>query len=927
MHIILPLVAGLLTGALLGIEGFLPGVLLGYLLWAQQDARKRHKELEAKVNVLVHRLALEEKPTAEVPQASTAAPQAPTPEEALPQPIPPPTPPPVAEPSTVEPGPPAVERPSVPPPIHPDRPPVPTPVPEKAAPPEKDIFGPIKELVFGGNPLVRVGVVVLFFGFAFLVKYAVDNDLFPIELRLAATALAGIALTGVGWRLRTKRPDVGLALQGGGVGVLYLSIFAAFRLYELIPGGLAFGLLVAVALLTALVAVLQNAQSLAVLALLGGFFAPVLASTGEGSHVALFSYYVVLNAAVVAIAWFKPWRPLNLVGFFCTFGIAGLWMAEAYEPAFYGTTQPFLVLFFLIYFGITLLHARHRLPTMKNLVDGTLVFGLPVAVFSLQAVLMQPYTYGLAWSAFAFGLFYVVAAWLLYRRAPETIRMLVESFAGIGLALGTMILPFAADATWTGTGWALEGAALIWLGVRQQRLLVRLAGYVLQLAAAASFMSSLDDFSAAWPVLNPYFCGMMALSLAALFTAYYVQTRPEQVRTWEPGLSHVYLAMGTLWWLIGGIAEIVREVGDYDGEVAFQVVVAFVALTAMLAAWLRSVLDWKSLRVPALLLLLELFFLCSIGAFGLDHPLQEGGFVAWPLAFAAHLFVLRRFEGEAASGLLNLLHGGGLWLLALLGGWEVYWLAERFAPPETVWMLLGLGALPILLVFLAVNGARGEAWPLGAKRRAYLLAGSVPLLVFAWWWSMYVSLASSADPAPLPYLPLVNPLDLVLGLGLLVAVMWYRTARRRLDGFGTNVPRVGLLWVLSLTAFVWLNATLARTVYFWAEVPYDADALMASTIFQTALTIFWAMLGVTTMVIAARRGGRTVWIAAAVLLGLTVVKLFAVDLRSIGTGARIVTFLVVGVLLLLVGYFAPVPPERSEQVDVEPPEPEPSVPA
>ncbi len=923
MQIVLPLIVGALTGALLGIEGFIPGALIGYLLWAQQDSKKRQKELETQVQLLTAKATLGAAPPAAskpAPQPAAAVEAPDTIDTALPvtgepteaEPVPPPLPPQVTAPSES-----AAPEPAAAPTLAEERPRVP--LPEESVSPPRDVLAPLKALLFGGNPLVRVGVVVLFFGFAFLVKYAVDNDIFPIELRLAATALAGIALTGLGWRLREKRPDVGLAMQGGGVGVLYLSIFAAFRLYELIPSGIAFGLLVAVAVLTALVAVLQNAQSLAVLALLCGFFAPVLASTGEGSHVALFSYYLVLNAAVVAIAWFKPWRPLNLVGFFCTFGIAGLWMAEQYEPAFFRSTEPFLILFFLIYFGVALLHARHRLPKMTNLVDGTLVFGLPVFVFGLQAVMMEAYAYGLAWSAFGFGLFYVVAAWLLYQRAPETIRMLVEAFAGIGIAMATMILPFAADATWTGTGWALEGAALVWLGVRQKRLLVRLAGYVLQLAAAGSFIVSLETFSATWPVLNPYFCGMIALSVSALFTAYYVQTRREQVKKWEPGIAYVYLATGTLWWLIGGIAEIVREVGDYSDDLAFHGVLVFLALSAVLATVLRKRLVWQSLRIPALLLLMELFLLCGISAFGLDHPLQGGGYVSWPLALLAHLVVLRRFEGDASGAILNLLHGAGLWLLSILGSWELYWLADSYAPQDTVWAFLGIGAMPILLVFLAVRGANGSGWPLGERRKAYLLWGSIPLLFFAWWWSVYFSLSFAADPDPWPYIPIANPLDLVLALGLLVAVMWYRTSRRLLDDFGKEQTTVGLLWVLSLTAFVWLNASLARTVHFWTGVPYEIDTLMASTNFQTALTIFWAVLGVTTMVIASRRGGRIVWIAAAALLGLTVVKLFAVDLSSIGAGARIVTFLVVGVLLLLVGYFAPVPPERPDPVEETPP--------
>ena len=87
----------------------------------------------------------------------------------------------------------------------------------------------------GGNTVVRVGVVVLFFGVAFLLRYAYEHVHAPIELRLAGVAAGAIALLAFGWRLRERRTGYALALQGGGIGVLYLVIFAAFKLYQLMP--------------------------------------------------------------------------------------------------------------------------------------------------------------------------------------------------------------------------------------------------------------------------------------------------------------------------------------------------------------------------------------------------------------------------------------------------------------------------------------------------------------------------------------------------------------------------------------------------------------------------------------------------------------------------------------------------------------------
>jgi uncharacterized membrane protein len=146
--------------------------------------------------------------------------------------------------------------------------------------------------LFGGNTIVRMGVVVLFVGLAFLAKYAIDHAILPPELRLASIGVAGLALFVFGFRLRTKKPDklaYALTLQGAGVAVLYLTVFAAFRLYQFLPAGAAFVVLGLVCAFSTAIALLQNAMPMAFIGFAGAFAAPLLVSTGQGNHVALFS--------------------------------------------------------------------------------------------------------------------------------------------------------------------------------------------------------------------------------------------------------------------------------------------------------------------------------------------------------------------------------------------------------------------------------------------------------------------------------------------------------------------------------------------------------------------------------------------------------------------------------------------------------------
>src|SRR5258708_21563207 len=163
-------------------------------------------------------------------------------------------------------------------------------------PPPPSEPNPIIQWFLGGNTIVRVGLLILFFGLGFLIKYGVEQQMIPVELRVAAVGAAGLALLVIGWRLRRKREGYALSLQGAGVAVLYLTIFGAMKLYGLIPAPLAFALLVAIAALSAFLAVAQDSLVFAIFAEAGGFIAPILAAAGHGNHVIVFTSYLLRNA-------------------------------------------------------------------------------------------------------------------------------------------------------------------------------------------------------------------------------------------------------------------------------------------------------------------------------------------------------------------------------------------------------------------------------------------------------------------------------------------------------------------------------------------------------------------------------------------------------------------------------------------------------
>ena len=794
--------------------------------------------------------------------------------------------------------------------------------PPAFTPPAPSKPNPIWAWITGGNTLARVGIVLLFIGVGFLLKYAAEHVTVPLELRIAGVAIGGVALLVLGWMLRERRTAYAMILQGGGVGVLYLTVFAALKLYALVPAPAAFGLLVAIAAFSAVLAVKQDSLALAAIGVIGGFAAPILTSSGSGNHVVLFGYYALLNAGIFGIAWFKAWRLLNLLGFVCTFIVGTAWGVTRYRAGDFATTEPFLVLFFLFYVGIAVLYALRRSVEVRHYVDGTIVFGTPLVAAGLQQALVRPYEFGMAISAVAMSALYLVLARVLWTTRRDDLRLLTESFLALGIVFATLAVPLAFDARVTSATWALEGAAIVWVGVRQGRVLARAFGVLLQLAAGAAFVLGGSWFmlhlpAGALPILNREFVGAVLVALGGLITAFVYQRGGEAVKPIERVLIPAIFGWGVLWWLFAGGNEIDRFVAPPRQLAAL---VAFAAVTALAFAFASRRLAWPMARVPALLLGVALLVAAVVGALDgfatIGHLFGGGGFIAWPFAIVVYALLLRRFEREgayAADGwVFRGAHAVLLWVVAIVVAHELAWLVVRHVARDGIWRHIPWGVVPALALAGVCSLAGRGGWPVAAHSRAYLVVGAIPLVLWMLAWAFAVGIVSDGNPAPLPYVPIVNPIDLTLGVIAVALVTWVR----RLAQEGVDVhklaPREAVIGVPAVLAFLWMNAIVLRSIHHWFGVAWSPDAMWSSTLVQAVLSILWAVIALATMVVANRMGTRTGWIAGATLLAVVVVKLFAVDLSRIGGIERIVSFIGVGLLLLLIGYLAPVPPHRKE---------------
>ena len=759
----------------------------------------------------------------------------------------------------------------------------------------------VKRWFTEGNVPVKIGVLVLFAGVAAALKFASDQGFLnaPIEVRLALIAAGAGAGLALGWRERLRKRVFALSLQGGAIGVLLLTVFAAYRLYHLLPSGLAFALVLVLVAGAALLAVLQNASALAALGFLGGYLAPVLISTGSGNHVVLFSYYALLNAAVFAIAWYRPWRVLNLIGFVFTFGVGTAWGVKFYRPELFASVEPFLIAFFVFFVAIGVLYVIRQTERRRPWIDGTLVFGTPLLAFPLQAAMLHDNRMALAFSAVAVaGIYAGLVAWL---RRRTDLRLLTEAYAALALGFVTLAVPIAFSAAVTSGLWALEGAGAAWIGLRQKRRLTWFAGLLLQLLAGVAYLGHLGldvfgvvDAPDAMLLINGYWLGAAILAFAGFaLSLLHARHRP------LPALEIVLFVWACGWWLSGGVLELGRGARAI-GMLPF--VLAYLGATIALAGVLRGTLRWP--RLDWLAALCSGLGLIATFAVAIDRgaPIGADNAGYWLVYLLALGFALWRMRSDPTVA-TRLAHLVALWTLVALATLQAKDWVDAQADLGDGWLFLALMSPLLLLTSLLWRRPRLFAWPLAAVFDGYRRGWFVPalvLLALAWLVGLFVA----GDAAPLPYLPVINPLELTL-LASLALLLGY--VRARVPGM-QDVRRA---WALA--AFALVSMGVLRAIHHWTAAPWS-PAVLDSALTQTALTVTWSLIGVAAWIVGSRKLRRPAWLAGAVLMGVVLVKLVLVDRQYMGDINGVISFIAVGLLMVGVGYFAPSPP-KSPTVD------------
>jgi uncharacterized membrane protein len=371
----------------------------------------------------------------------------------------------------------------------------------------------------GSHWLNRVGIAAVLIGVSFFLEYAFEHNWIGPSTRVVIGLLAGIAIVLWSERFRKRGYDIfSYSLKAVGIGVLYLSLWASFQVYHLLPSSMVFAAMIIVTAFTCALAVAQDAEVLAIFAIAGGFATPALLSTGENHEIILFSYLVLLDLALIILTLVKPWRRISILGFIGTLVYYIGWYNTFYDRAQLTATLIFATLFFAIFAAAPLLLLRHSedrtIPLALAFANGVTYF---LQGYVMLIALSSTET---AWFALLLATFYL----LLVRvkigardiTATNNLRLMHLALA-IGLI--TVAIPIRLENHAITIGWLIESAALLWVAGRLKSDLLNIFALG-ALALGVGKLLLVDDFAPATLLFNNRMA-VYAVAVAVLAYAAY----------------------------------------------------------------------------------------------------------------------------------------------------------------------------------------------------------------------------------------------------------------------------------------------------------------------------------------------------------------------------------------------------------------------
>ena len=772
-----------------------------------------------------------------------------------------------------------------------------------------------------GNWLSRIGIIILFIGLGFLAKLAYDRGwLNPVIQLLAGAGCGGVLLlAGDHWK-KTYRAWA-QALTGGGIAVLYLSIFGSYALNDLMPFLVTFGLMFLVTILAVGIALRRESMAVAIIGIVGAFLVPIvlrasdLNSDGEagssGGPGLMIAYILVLDAGIVGLSTFRNWRWFTLLGLGGSLAVYGLWYANSGHDGSVSAAQWSLTGIFLCFVAATTLFhvVWRRVPELTDL-----------ALMSTNAAIYFCVSYGLLWGDYrgwlgifsvALSVLYAMTGYLAWRRSEDNRRLSLFAF-GIAIVFLTIAIPVQLHrsyASWITAAWAVEGAALTWIAVRQNMpkwQLWGLGAFAMALVGLFAFNAAIDAEQFR-PFINDTFWAFSISILAFYASAYFLRREGEALQPWFFTAMMLSASVLTVWLFSGeivGFAES-RILGAHARGAAFRE--------------LRNIESARSLGLVSLWVAYGLCLLVA-GARKNWYWLRAAGYGLMAVACVVTMALLNHshvmISRWISQPLFNYSFGG--FALCSIGLYVSVYLVTRNRDKlpafEKIICLTALVAANVLSV-----------WALSAEVTTFL-SGSANLrnvvLVILWCaYGFLLMLAGAWKRFPVARFGGYALVAAAVGVALTM-LNHSQAAIQRTNS--TPVINYSFGGVFACICFIYLAAYLTaknRGSLIDAEkvvLPVLIVAANVLTLFglswetltyvsggygkSMGLTMLWATYALVLIVVGIVGRWRWVRLGGLALVSLAIFKLLIIDTFTLESGYRVAAYLTLGVLLLAGGF-------------------------
>ena len=753
--------------------------------------------------------------------------------------------------------------------------------------PSVDFSGWNWEWLLGGNWLARIGIVALIIGAGFFISLAIENGWLGETERVALGIVGGLAFLGAGEYWRKRYAVWAQTVTGGGLAILYLSIYGAFALYGLISPLTAFGMFFLITLAGAGLALRptpsqpNGAVAIAVFSIFGGFATPLLLQERLPDERLLLAYVLVLDLGVLALASLRNWRWFTLLSWAGSLVLFGFWQREL-EPAI-ALSQVGLTVIFLIFAGATtLFHLIWR--RAANIADLALMLLNGAAYFGISYWLIfnefRPWIGGFT---VLLGAFYVLMSYLALLGGRTQLNLGLFA-AGMGVTFITIAAPVQLGGPWVSLAWGVEGLVLLELSFLLRIRELRWFGYIV-FAVSGVWLLALDtpgafreDFT---PFLNDYMLSYGGAVLLPALASYLIWRRRDGLEWHEQDGRHVF----AVWACVFAAIAVPLQL---DGA---WITVAW-AVEALFLLWLSFPLKMPPVRWFGYVM----FAVFSVWLLAVDTP---GAF--WEdLALFLNWYML----SYAVVILSFALAGYLLWLRR-----EVVDQREQAAYPVFAVGACVFGAIAVPLQLEGVWVT--VAW---AAEAIFLLALSFLIRMREVRWFSYGLLGAmlarllAFDTFDLDletFRPVVNWRFLSFAVAIatlyLAAGLVRRDSGRLAFRMTQEETQAVFLALLGLANFVTLWILSAEIMASADSAFFNLPADVSENVTSLGLSLLWAIYAAVLIVLGVARRSRWVRVAGLALLAVPVVKLFAFDSRLLEQEYRVIAFLTLGLILVAGG--------------------------